>query len=366
MARKRSSKASEENLPLFCVKTQISFVRNVSGAPFPLRMAPQAAKALGKQLAAWVAKFVARAEDLTEDALLADAGEVVYGLTPRKERGPGYRLLRLMSSDGLVVWCELMSANHLTFSVCGDFLDFGARTEALRHFVDALAEPVGFAYDERLGYLTAQTSLVGTGLRIRSWMHLGGLAHFGYLRELCNAAEAKGTYVELEHPDNPPPGSLLILFNRFSLGARAEEIAERHRAFLLRVSEQETEARWRLIRDEPFVFLDVLNRAKATLKCATLMSEAEALDLLSDLRIGLTSGMITARRVNPLVPGWFDDVREGVFFNKHGRLLRRRLPLPHDVDTFTPWRDDALRAAWMRPLSSFTFSKELVEWAAEQ
>ena len=188
MARKRSSKASEENLPLFCVKTQISFVRNVSGAPFPLRMAPQAAKALGKQLAAWVAKFVARAEDLTEDALLADAGEVVYGLTPRKERGPGYRLLRLTSSDGLVVWCELMSANHLTFSVCGDFLDFGARTEALRHFVDALAEPVGFAYDERLGYLTAQTSLVGTGLRIRSWMHLGGLAHFGYLRELCNAS----------------------------------------------------------------------------------------------------------------------------------------------------------------------------------
>ncbi len=364
--RDRDPGPAEANLRLFCVKTQISLVRNVSGAPFPMRMAPSAAKALAEQLTAWLARFVARSEDLTQDDALADAGEALHGLSPRKERGPGYRLLRLTSAEGLEVWCELMSANHLTFSVCGDFLDFGARTEALRRFVDALAEPVGFAYDARLGYLTAQTSLVGTGLRIRSWMHLGGLAHFGYLRELCNAAEARGSYVELEHPDNPPPGCLIILFNRFSLGARAEAIAERHRAFLLRVSEQETEARWRLVRDEPFVFLDVLSRAKALLKCATMVSENEALDLLSDIRMGLTTGAATARRVDPLAPGWFDDARDGVFFARHGRALRRECPLPHDVDTFTPWRDDALRAAWMRPLASFSLSKELVERAAEQ
>lgn len=366
MARERDVDPAEANLRLFCVKTQISFVRNLTAAPFPPRMAARPAKALAEKAQERLAQLVAKVEDCTDDAFLLDAGEALHGLAPRKERGPGYRLLRLTAHNGFEAWCELMSANHLTFSINGDFLDFGARTEALRRFVDGLAEPMGFAYNARLGYLTAQTSLLGTGLRIRSWMHLGGLAHFGYLRELCNTAELKGTYVELEHPDAPPPGCLLILFNRFSLGARAVDIAEGHRDFLLRVSEQETAARWRLVRDEPFVFLDVLSRAKAALRNATMMGENEALDLLSDLRIALTTGAATARKLDPLAPGWFEDAHDGVFYPRHGRELRRRCPLPHDVDTFTPWRDDALRAAWMRPLAAFSISKELVERAAEQ
>lgn len=368
MARRREEEpdVSETCLRLTCVKTQISFVRNLAAAPFPSRMAERPAKALAKKLQEALTRLVARVEDCTDDAFLLDAGEALHGLSPRKERGSGYRLLRLIPNDGLEVWCEVMSANHLTFSVSGDFLDFGVRTETLRRFVDGLAEPLGFAYDAKLGYLTAQTSLLGTGLRIRSWMHLGGLAHFGYLRELCNACEVKGSYAELEHPDTPPPGCLVILFNRFSLGARAEEIAERHRELLVRVSEQEAAARLRLVHDEPFVFLDVLYRAKATLRHATMMGESEALDLLSDLRIALLTGVVKARGLEPLVPDWFENVRDGVFFPRHGRALSRRYALPHDVDSFTPWRDDALRACWMQHLANFTVSKKFVERAVEQ
>lgn len=371
MARKR--KDGEEDLDVAetclrftCVKTQISFVRNIAAAPFPSRMAERPLKALAKKLQEALTRLVPCVKDCTDDAFLLDAGEALHGLSPRKERGQGYRLLRLVPREGAEVWCELMSANHLTFSVSGDFLDFGARTEALRRFVDELAEPLGFAYDAQLGYLTAQTSLLGTGLRIRSWMHLGGLAHFGYLRELSNACEVKGSYAELEHPDTPPPGHLIILFNRFSLGARAEEIAERHRELLVRVAEQEAAARMRLVRDEPFVFHDVLRRAKTTLRNAMMIGEGEALDLLSDLRIALLTGAATARSLDPLAPGWFENVRDGVFFPRHGRALTRRYDLPHDVSTFTPWRDDALRAIWMGHLASFTISKELVERAAEQ
>ena len=360
------SAAAERNLRLFCTKTQISLVRNVRGAVFPGSMGERAAKAFGRRLQEALLARVP-AEDLTDDDDLAEMAEVCHGLSPRGERGSGYRLLKATAADGeTTVWCEVMSANHLTFSVCGTFLDFVGKTALLRAFVDALAEPLQFVSAPGLGYLTAQPTLVGTGMRIRSWMHLGGLAHFGYLNELCNAAEAKGALVELEHPDSPPPGSLIILFNRFSLGGTTAEIAGRFRDFLVRVSEQETEARWRLLRDEPFVFLDILTRAKAVLKAATMMGEAEALDLLSDLRLGLTTGAATARKVDPLDPNWFDDATDRVFFRKHGRALRRKHPLPHDVDTYQPWREEALRAAWMRPLAGFALSRELIERADGQ
>ena len=357
---------AELNLRLFCVKTQISLVRNVRGAVFPGAMGDRAAKAFGKRLQGAIAARV-QVEDLTDDDDLAEMAEVYHGLAPRNERGPGYRLLKATTPDGeTTVWCEVMSANHLTFSVSGDFLDFEEKATLLRTFVDALAEPLEFVSTRELGYLTAQPTLVGTGLRIRTWMHLGGLAHFGYLRELCNAAEVKGTLVELERPESTPPGSLVILFNRFSLGAPMMEIVRRFKDFLVRVSEQETEARWRMLRDEPFVFLDILTRAKAVLKAATMMSAEEALDLLSDLRLGLTTGAITAKKVNPLDPHWFDDATERVFYRAHGRALRRKHVLPHDVDTFQPWREEALRAVWMRSLAGFSLSRELVERADEQ
>ena len=368
MARKS---AAEENLRLFCTKTQISLVRNVRGAVFPGRMAERPAKSLGRHLAEAVRRaaeaLAMRSEDVTDDDDLAAMGEAYHGLTPREDRPPGYRLLRLAEAQGdWLVWCEVMSANHLTFSVTGTFLDFVQEAERLRGLVDGLDGALGYASDPELGYLTAQPSLLGTGFRIRSWVHVGGLAHFGYLRELCNAAEAKGALVELERTDVTPPGSLVIIFNRFSLGFTVGEIAARFRAFLVRVSEQETETRWRLLRDEPFVFLDLLTRAKVTLKAALLMDEQEALDLLSDVRLGLTTGAIAARKVDPLTPRWFDDAREGVFYRAHGRALRRKHALPHDIDTYPPRREEALRAEWLRPLANFSFSRELIERADEQ
>ena len=362
----------EEWLPLVCLKTQIALVRNLRSAVFPARMAQGPARRFGRHLAEAMSRAVRTlgtwtVEDVTDDIPLAEAGEIYYGLTPGDGRGPGYRLLRLGEpATGREVWCELMSANHLTFSVTGHFASFEAEEAALHALVDALGAHLDYAADKDLGYLTAQVSLLGTGLRIRSWMHVGGLTHFGYLQELSNAAMAKEMLVELDNPDSPPPGSIVIVFNRFSLGMPAQEIVRRFGAFLRRVSAQEAAARKRLFHDEPFVFLNLLKRAKAVLKNAMMMDEMEALDLLSDVRLGLTTGAIAARKIDPLTPHWFDDATDRVFYAKHGRALRRKARLPHDVDTFPPWRDEALRAEWMRPLASFSFSNELIERADEQ
>ncbi len=362
----RDTQVTEANLRLFCLKTQIAFVRNVSGPPFPAALRNRARQILGEQIAGDLRTLLG-AQDVTNDDDLAAYGAAYHGLTPREERRVGYRLLRVDRTPlGTPVWCELMGANHCTFSVCDTSLDFEARTEALRLLVDGLAKPLRFVYDRRLGYVTAQPALMGTGFRIRSWMHLAGLSHFGYLTELCNAAEAMRALAEPYRPEDAPPGNLMILFNRFSMDARAQTLAGHFKAFLMRVAEQETEARWRLLHDEPFVFVDILKRAKAILKNASLISADEALDLLSDLRLGLTCGAATLRKADPLAPHWFDDATDAAFYPRQGRALRRTVSLPHDVATFRPWRNDALRAQWLRPLAAFAIDRDLIERADSQ
>ncbi len=375
--KRATSGVSEAELRLVCTKTQISLVRNVEGLPFPDHLKANVAQEFADRAVATILGHV-RGADVTDDQSLARMAEALYGLTPHFERRPAYRLLRLElpeiaapPAEGLpdvpeIVWCEVLSANHLTFSLAGDFTDFEVRVAALKRFVDGLATVIPFAQSDDFGYLTAQLSLVGTGLRIRSWTHLVGLAHFNLVRELCNAAEMQGVLVEPDCSEAPPPGHLFILFNRHSLGLSTAEIVAEFRKFLVRVTAQELLARERLLKDEPFILMDLLMRLKALLRSSQMLNEQEALDLLSDLRLGLTLGAISSRRIAPLVPDWFDLVRTPVFEHFFLRDLKRKVALPSRIRLYSAWREEALRAEWMRPLATFSFNKGFLARAWER
>lgn len=352
-------------MPLLCLGSQMSFVRNLEGYPFPHRMSATEAKRLGNQIARKVVDFF-DGTDITDNEVMAEFVEPVYGLTPVADRGPGYHLIQA-ETDTCVLWIEVMSANHLTISRTGSgtLTNFVERMRELQADVDSLTKIFDFAYTDALGYLTAQPSLVGTGFRIRSWMHLAGLAHFGYLRELCNAAEVQGVLVELEDPENPPPGCRIILFNRFSLGKTTKQIAAGFQEFVLRVCEQENAARWRLHYDEPFVLLDILRRAKALIKEALMISEEMAMDLLSDIRLGYTIGDVTSRNLRVEDPEWFCDVMGPVFRWHQMRQMELYVPIPQNARVRPADAEDAYRAIWLRERIKFSISSDLTRRATE-
>ena len=362
-----SADETHDALRTCCLLTQISLVRNVSDLPFPShlrgRKSREAAKMLCDRLTALVP-----AEDVTDDEDLAASGHVRFGIAPKADRSPDYHLFQISLKHGTVIWCELMSANHFTFSVSGPFLNFEFKARILTQFVDMLAGPMHFAYDPSIGYLTTQLTLTGNGLRIRSWMHLPGLSHFGHLRELCNAAEMCGVLAELEQPDNPPPGHVIILFNRSCMTAPIGQLVNEYKNFLEETAYQEMISRKRLLRDEPFVFVDLLTRTKSLLGHATMINASEAMDALSDLRLGVTTGVISTKHAKAaLDPDWFVPVHDDVFFREIGQpLLQSGEKLPPEVRQFAPWRDDALRARCLRTFADFSISKSLKERARRQ
>ena len=63
-----------------------------------------------------------------------------------------------------------------------------------------LARRLPFAFDDRLGFLTACPSNVGTGMRASVMLHLPGLALTGQVEALMRGAQALGFAVR--EPDN--------------------------------------------------------------------------------------------------------------------------------------------------------------------
>lgn len=358
--------SGEAALRTICLKTQVTLVRNVVGYPFP---GPTPRHGATVPVNQWLARIatIHPFEDLTDDADLMPQAEIRHGLAAPDDRTPAYRLLRFhlnVNDTHYVVWCELMAGNHLTFSITETDLDFEDRITVLEAFTDRFAAVFDFAYDEQFGYLTALPSLTGTGLRIRSWLHLSGLASLDYLPQMVRAAEVKGVLTEfLPDATEPPPGDIFILYNRFSLNLPAATIVRDYKTFLLRLARQEMKARMRLAHDRVVQLYDELNRTLLISRNALLISEREALNLLSSYWTGCSCGA--------LEPVQTPDYAFHDCFNVVQDALCPKSLLkpnePHNLSALPPicrqeylLNHDILRALWFRRLAEATFTPDFL------
>lgn len=305
------------------LRTQLSLVRNHADRPFP----PQLSRRDGARYADELCRRVREvfgAEDVTEDPAVTDLAEVSFGLSPVSKRGPFYRLLLTRLPDGGCFWTEVGAVNHLTFSLLSDGGPIADRAQVLWDLAALYERRYPFAYAEPWGYLTGQLSFTGTGFRIRTWVHVPGLAHFDHLAQLCNAAERYGSLMEIEGPeDETPPGNLAILFNRSTMDAPVRAIAESHVSFLGMLCDAEDQARRRLRLDFPFVLYDRLKRMRGLLRDAEMLEPDEALDLLSAYRLGVATGALKCPPAKAgFPPDWFDVAEDGPMLHRLDQLLQ--------------------------------------------
>lgn len=359
MAPKKS--VTKKAFQQVCLFTQICFVRNVAGIRFPNALPEEERRRLGASLSAVLCTQFAFQDITSDPELKGIVGDYLH-LLPEADREPGYRLLR----RGADCFCEVMATNHLTFTVRttgSDFLKIAGETE---QFINTIARELPFAIHARYGFLSAQLPLVGTGFRVRSMLHLCGLSHFNHLRELCNAAEMSGVLVELDSPE-PPPGHLIILFNRFSLGRSVADILADYSACLQEVIVQELHARQRLLKDEPYVLLDLLSRCSAILRSTRLLAENEAMDALSDIRLAAALGILKpGLGSKPFDPMWFLLPTAGFLTSMAERHPEYLAELPPQVADFQPWRTDAIRANLLRLSADFDLKESFVKRALLQ
>lgn len=359
--KKRKPSMTKTQFQQVCLLTQICFVRNLAGEKFPNALTAEERVRLGERIATTLCEKC-NFEDITHEPEFKGIVNVYLHLLPEEDREPGYHLLRL----GDDLFCEVMATNHLTFTCRtteSHLMPVACQTNSV---IESVGKVLPYAYHERYGYLTAQLPLLGTGFRVRSMLHLAGLSHFNHLRELCNAAEFSGALVELDNPE-PPPGHQIILFNRFSLGRSVMEILMAYCETLEEVITHEWAARQRLLRDEPFVLYDLVSRCQAIAAMAHLVSENEALDILSDIRLAASLKIFSpGLGKEPFHPRWFVYPTNAFLTSIVDEKPHLLTQLPPQVAEFTPWRLDAFRADYLRHFATFELKDTFVKRALNQ
>jgi len=157
------------------------------------------------------------------------------------------------------------------------------------------------AYDDRLGYLTACPTNVGTGMRASVLVHLPGLVLTREIGKVINGVSQIGLAVRgFRGEGSNFIGNLFQVSNQTTLGLAEEEIVETVDRIVAQLLQYETKAKELLIKDAKLQIEDKIWRALGILENSRLLGSTECAALSSAVRLGVDLGILTEEHIPTL------------------------------------------------------------------
>ena len=182
--------------------------------------------------------------------------------------------------------------DHLRIQVLRAGFQFKKVWSTIDALDSALEEHLDYAFDSRLGYLTACPTNLGTAMRASTMMHLPALVISGQMEKVVRAVNQLGMAVRgLFGEGSDASGSIFQISNQTTLGETEEDIIKHLTGVLNTIIEQELNARERLLESEPTKLFDKIGRAYGILQHGFLLNSGEAMNLLSLIRLGIDLGI---------------------------------------------------------------------------
>jgi protein arginine kinase len=183
--------------------------------------------------------------------------------------------------------------DHIRIQSLQPGLNLTAAWQAADRLDDQLESDLSYAFSPKLGYLTSCPSNVGTGMRASVMLHLPGLVLMEEMDPVINGISKIGLAVRgMWGEGTEAAGNMFQVSNQITLGRREDEIIAHLEQIVIELIEHENNARVRLMNDRALTVEDHVARAFGTLSNARVMTSAEALNLLSTVRLGLDLGII--------------------------------------------------------------------------
>lgn len=159
---------------------------------------------------------------------------------------------------------------------------------------DKLEAGLDYAFSQKLGYLTACPTNVGTGMRMSVMLHLPALKVTGEIEKVKRAATdmnlaVRGFYGE----GSDAVGDLYQISNQTTLGKpEGAVLADLQDSIIPEVIQYERHARKNLMGKRKSALEDQVFRALGALTHARLIAADESMQLLSLVRLGVVLGLI--------------------------------------------------------------------------
>ena len=183
--------------------------------------------------------------------------------------------------------------DHLRIQVMSSGLDLQSAWDQINAIDDLVEQKVIYAFHDRLGYLTACPTNVGTGMRVSVMLHLPALVITRQIDKVFRSLQkinlaVRGLYGE----GSQAMGDFYQISNQITLGRREDELIKQVAEVVPVMIDYERKAREFLVKQGQKDLHDKVSRAFGTLCSAQTISSEETMMLLSSVRMGVNLGLI--------------------------------------------------------------------------
>jgi protein arginine kinase len=248
--------------------------------------------------------------------------------------GEGARGVAIANDEAVSVMVN--EEDHLRLQVLRSGLQLQPAWDEADKLDDQLQEHLEYAFSNKLGYLTACPTNLGTGLRVSVMLHLPALKITGNIEQVFRGAKdmhlaVRGLYGE----GTDAIGDFYQISNQTTLGRSESEILlEFNDQIIPRIIMAERSARQVLESERPLALDDKIGRALGILKHSRLLTSEETLALLSHLRLGVVMKRVTGIDL---------PVLNGLFLQTQPAHLQRALGKSLDGDARKAARAELIR-----------------------
>ena len=181
--------------------------------------------------------------------------------------------------------------DHFRIQAFQNAFDIDKAYENIVNVDNYISSKIEYAYTKDYGYITACPTCLGTGMRVSVMLHLPALEKIGALEKIFNEISNLGISIRGIYGENTNgDGSIYQISNQKTLGIKEEDIIEQVKQVTKYIVKQERKARE--ILKNKLQIKDEVMRSYGIAKYATMISQEEAMQLLSNIAMGINMDYI--------------------------------------------------------------------------
>lgn len=285
------------------LSSRVRLARNLSEFPFPNKMTPaQANQVIQKAREAAGKEFTCL--DLTAMTPLDQQALIEQHLiSPALAQNNRHSALLLSKDQSVSIMIN--EEDHFRIQSIVPGFQLQQAYEKADQADDRLESALTFAFDEQTGYLTSCPTNAGTGMRASVMLHLPALTANHQINGLIASVGKMGFAVRgIYGEGSQAEGDLYQISNQITLGISEQETLNHLQSVTEQIVEREMELRRAMVERNRSEMCDLVWRAFGTVKYAQIMSAKEFMALASQIRLGISMGIIThitSRHLNQLM-----------------------------------------------------------------
>lgn len=284
------------------LSTRIRLARNLKGFRFTNSFDENEAETIRKKVRNAVDNLFPNSFQYFEVKDLEFSDKILmenYLISPELIRNKNFSAFCLSEDEKINIMIN--EDDQIRFQVLEPGLNLDLAYEKAENASKKLGQELDFAYDYEFGFLTSCLTNTGTGLKASCMVHLPAITKLGQMKGLVDSLSKLGIAVRGIYGENSEAlGSIYQISNQKTLGISEFELIKKLKMVINSIVEKERDLRNKEYKEKKDQVEDKVFRALGALKYSRLMTDKEAIKLLSDLRMGISLGIYREFRLKDI------------------------------------------------------------------